>query len=119
MYNKQRGNMSLEKMLKRNIRIKELTDKYIQLKQKQFMAKQTKIVENVLGTEPTNTEGLTTENIQEIEKQRKDSFPYAVKQLKEYIEKVERNKWLEGEDLEQLKGVHRKLIEKYIGLSMF
>lgn len=59
-----------------------------------------------------------TAEVQDVKKQ-KDSFPYAMKSLKILIEKTERNKWLENEEINKLKEVHKKLVEKYIGLEAF
>lgn len=60
----------------------------------------------------------TTQKTEEVKKQ-KDSFPYAMKSLKILIEKTERNKWLEAGEISKLKEVHKKLVERYIGLEAF
>lgn len=61
----------------------------------------------------------TTEVKTEKTKERKPSFMHTMKSLKGVIEKTESEKWLNEEDIEQLKGLQKKLMEKYIGLELF
>lgn len=116
LYNKQGESMSLEEMLKRNIRIKELTENYLKLKHEQFMGKQTEMVENTQGVNATNEQ---QGNVSRETKERKDSFPYALKQLKEYIAKIERNEWASKDEIETLKIIHRGMVDRFIGLDLF
>lgn len=51
--------------------------------------------------------------------ERKDSFSYALKSLKQLTEKLERNNWADNADIETLKQLQKKLVEKYIGLDLY
>lgn len=67
-----------------------------------------------VGTKEGNVSRETNEK-----KERKDSFPYALKQLKAFIAKVETNKWVNDEEVKKLKEVHKKMIEKFIGIDLY
>lgn len=64
------------------------------------------------------------ENVKEVQGaetqkvKRKDSFNYAMKSMKGLIDKLERNQWATVEELKEMQKVHKKLIERYIGLEI-
>lgn len=67
-----------------------------------------------------NKQNEKTKETQGVEsKERKDSFTYTIKSVKTLIEKLERNKWASEDEVTELKKIHKKMIEKYIGLDMY
>lgn len=54
----------------------------------------------------------------EVKALRKDSFSYTLKSLKALIIKLEKNEWADKEELEQLRKLHLKMVNKYIGLEL-
>lgn len=64
-------------------------------------------------------EAARPKNVEEKKEGRNDSFPYALKSLKILVEKIERNGWLEENEINALKEAYKKMVERYIGLSAF
>lgn len=66
----------------------------------------------------------SNKNVKEVqgtktqEVKRNDSFSYMLKSMKGLTEKLERNQWATEEELKELQKVHKKLIERYIGLEL-
>lgn len=70
------------------------------------MEKQTTKAKEVQGTEV-------------VKKERKDSQSYALKQLADMAKKFKANDWITKEEFEQLKAIHVKLTQKFIGGNVF
>lgn len=64
-------------------------------------------------------EAARPKNVEEKKERKNDSFPYALKSLKILVEKIERNRWLEENEIDDLKKAYKKMVENYIGLNIF